>query len=398
MADAATINLLKNYDLSNQTEVPPLKLLLMPHARALHERQVEPSNQLLIEQRNDERERLEAAARAKRVPLEAARDAKIAKVMEAAHKRCAKITANYEAQIDPIRSELKRGIDVCYSKCFHATERHKEPMETAVTDAWNEGRRSGWKQCCFYYRYQDGSTPGCHVWFRPEDEESDCDRFGSLEAACDSFNGCDRHLTICPNCRFTLYDTVECSLCEDCDCEEGHKESACCEPEYFCESHFELHRELCLEAHSRLCGYNCEEGKMMPGYCKRTITADNRVDCSHECGIQMCQACAWRCDGVEADDGWSGGGTRECGRCYCKQCLPSSLKADLASDLARRQASGDTGSSAQYCGHCLGDGCDYDEEQERKRTRRSAHNSLARGEYVHPSHYMDEDAYHERFG
>ena len=39
-----------------------------------------------------------------------------------------------------------------------------------------------------------------------------------------------------------------------------------------------------------------------------------------------------------------------------------------------------------------------EEQQERKRMRRSAQRSLARGEYVHPSHYMDEDAYNERFG
>ena len=42
-----------------------------------------------------------------------------------------------------------------------------------------------------------------------------------------------------------------------------------------------------------------------------------------------------------------------------------------------------------YCGHCLGDGCDWEEEQERKRARRDAIRSLERGEYVHPSHYMD---------
>ena len=194
---------------------------------------------------------------------------------------------------------------------------------------------------------------------------------------------------------------MECRLCQDCDCDEGHKDlraqNCVKEPEYFCESHFELHSELCLKAHSTLCGYHGSEGEMMPGYCQRAITPNNSAVCSQECGIQMCQACAWRCDGVEADD-WSGGGTRECGRSYCKQCLPSSLKAELAADLARQQASGDVGSSAQYCGHCLGDGCEYEEEQERKRMRRSAYDSLARGEYVHPSHYMDKDAYMARYG
>ena len=87
------------------------------------------------------------------------------------------------------------------------------------------------------------------------------------------------------------------------------------------------------------------------------------------------------------------GGTRKCGRCFSKQCLPKSLKAELD----RQLASGDVGASALYCGDCVGDGCAFEEEQERKRMRRYAHESLARGEYVHPCHYMDEDAYRARF-
>ena len=87
------------------------------------------------------------------------------------------------------------------------------------------------------------------------------------------------------------------------------------------------------------------------------------------------------------------GGTRECGRCFCKQCLPISLKAELD----RQLASGDVGASALYCGDCVGDGCAFEEEQERKRMRRYAWKSLARGEYVHPCHYMDEDAYRAWF-
>ena len=70
------------------------------YARALHEGQVESISQILTEQRNDEWERLWATAAAKLVPLEAARDAEIAKVMVAARKRCAaKITAKYESTL-----------------------------------------------------------------------------------------------------------------------------------------------------------------------------------------------------------------------------------------------------------------------------------------------------------
>ena len=77
-----------------------LKLLLITHALMLHEGQVESISQILTEQRNDEWERLWATAAAKLVPLEAARDAEIAKVMVAARKRCAaKITAKYESTL-----------------------------------------------------------------------------------------------------------------------------------------------------------------------------------------------------------------------------------------------------------------------------------------------------------
>jgi hypothetical protein len=390
------INLLEHYDLGNQTDVPPLKLLLIPHARAWHESQCKAKNQLLVEQRDAERERRQAEAAAKCAPLEAARDAEIAKVMEAARIKCAKITAKYKAQIDPMRAELQRELDTDYAKCFHATERNAEPMETAVNDAWTDGQRAGWKQCRYYYEHEDGSKPGCRVWFRPEDEEADCDNFGTLEEACDGFEGCDRHLTICRNCRCTAYDTMPCEICDGCYCDGGHEEGNC-DPEYFCEQHFELHVKYCLRAHSNLCGYSCDEGKMMPGYCRRAVAAGDEAECSGECGINMCRGCAWQCDGVEADDGWGGGGTRECCRRYCKQCLPASLKAELADSSAEAEGHGGSSRPAQYCGHCIGDGCEYEEQQERKRMRRYAFDSLARGEYVHPSHYMDEDTYHERF-
>ena len=337
------INLLENYSFWNQAELPPLKLLLIAHARALHERQVDSVSQILTEQRNDEWERLRAAAAAKLVPLEAARDAEIANVMEAARKRCAKITAKYEAQINPIRCDLQRDLDSCDSKCSHAIEQRKEPMKTAIYDAANEGRRIGWKPCQFHDQYEDGS-PGCHVWFRPEDEKPDC-----------GFDGCDRHLAICLVCRSFVDETITCGLCEECDCEEGHKdlrtEDSVKEPENFCDAHWEQHSESCFEAHSSLCGFHRERGKMMPGYCQRTITTANEANCVGECGVRMCQECAWRCDGVQPDDGrhWSGsGGTRECGQCFCKQCLPTSLKAELDRQLAR----GDVWANV-YCGDCL---------------------------------------------
>ena len=375
-ASAELIDLLENYD-GYMKEVPPLKLLLIPHARVQHDCQAGPEIRRCMEQRDAEREKLQAEAAAKRAPIETQRDAELERVMEEARRKCQKIQKKFEPKLEGIKSQLQRDLDECYRRCYERVEGHAEPMKTLERDTSSDGMQNGWKRCRFYHQHSDGSEPGCRVWFRPAEANPDCD-----------YEGCERQLSICAGCRFNVYETESCRICEACDCEEQHAEippELWKEPSMFCEDHFEAHEEECREVHQNLCGYNPCDGMMPAGYCRKTIADDDRAVCD-ECDKVICTGCIWRCDGVREDISWGGGGTRDCTARYCKECMPATLREKVS-----------RGEEA-YCGHCLGDGCDWEEEQERKRARRDAIRSLERGEYVHPSHYMDEDAYHERFG
>ena len=57
-ASAELIDLLENYD-GYMKEVPPLKLLLIPHARVQHDCQAGPEIRRCMEQRDAEREKLQ---------------------------------------------------------------------------------------------------------------------------------------------------------------------------------------------------------------------------------------------------------------------------------------------------------------------------------------------------
>ena len=150
-----------------------------------------------------------------------------------------------------------------------------------------------------------------------------------------------------------------------------------------------LHEDYCGDAHSDLCGFG--EGVMHPDHCRKPIEGDAGNEFHDEnCEVATCQSCLWTCDGSR-DDG------RDCSIAYCPSCMPTDLKASIEAAKERGRQSGRSamaGHEAQCCGDCVGDGGAWEEQQEQRRSRKRALESLQRGEYVHPSHYMDEDAYH----
>ena len=180
---------------------------------------------------------------------------------------------------------------------------------------------------------------------------------------------CDCLEVVCKDFECDLCDTTA-SYCEECGDEE-HDE----------------HCDSCYDEHKDLCG--CQSGDfnesgnghfMIQGHCRMHVGTDARVACGEDgCEAVVCASCISSCDGVEAD---GCGGTTECHRRYCKMHRPRDWTDPT---------------EVQYCGYCLGDPGDYEEEQDRKRSRRHA----AQGEYVHPSHLYDEATYfrmHEERG
>lgn len=181
----------------------------------------------------------------------------------------------------------------------------------------------------------------------------------------------------CKDFKCGLCDTSA-SYCEDCG-DEAHDE----------------HCDSCYDDHKDLCG--CQSGDfnesgsghfMIAGHCRTHVAPGARIACVEDgCEAVVCSSCISSCDGVESD---GCGGTEECQRRYCKMHRPRDWTEPAPSSQY-------AGTPAQYCGYCLGDPGDYEEEQDRKRCRRYA----AQGEYVHPSHLYDEATYfrmHEERG
>ena len=191
-----------------------------------------------------------------------------------------------------------------------------------------------------------------------------------------------------PDCTKKRRFCIDCleELCSDYPCDLCDTSGSWCED--CAEEQQDAHNDTCYEEHMNLCG--CQSGDfnksgdghfMIEGHCRARVADGAQISCSEEgCEAVVCSSCISACDGHRVDEEW--GGTRECGRKFCKMHRPRDW-ADPAS----------SSSSGQYCGHCLGDPTDYEEAQDRKRCRRY----VAEGSYGHPSHLYDEDTYNEMY-
>ena len=389
-------NLLENY-LPHEDELPPLQLLLLPHAMRQHEAEASQAVAALEKQVTARAATLRATAAAERAPIENVRDAQIEKIMAEARRKCERIERKQEPTLSAIAARLEAELADLHEQSDAEQQRAAEPMRSLKEAAEIRAEREGWKRCEYYFTHENG-TKGCECWFRPEDACADCDTFGTLEAASEEFTGCDRHLRICRSCRCEHYDTKACQTCDLCECDDCNGGDT----ENFCEEHMELHEDYCIELHSRLCGYG--EGEMHSGHCTKPVEARDQPHYlqrhyefhDESCHVATCHSCLWTCDGSRVDDGDS---PQDCGTAYCPTCMPRDLRASIEAAKERDRQSGSGhghGHKAQYCGHCVGDGSAWEEEEQQRRSRKRALQSLQRGEYVHPSHYMDEDAYDAR--
>ena len=309
---------------------------------------------------------LRGAAAKESAPVERERDAQVEKVMAEARRKCEEIRSSFAPRLSAIQAQLQAVLANQQQKASAERQRIAEPMQSLNAAAELRAARGGWKRCECYYTHSDGSD-GCGRWFRPEDAWPDCDQYGTLEAACDDFTGCDRHLRICLDCRINVYELEQCQICEECDCDDGHKYAPSIDREYFCEEHIELHQEICREVHMKLCGFDGEEDRMRSGHCRKPITQADPRSAEHEaqCCVATCSDCLWTCDGSREDQY---GELSECTTGYCQTCMPTALKAEIKASRKRyreREGCSSTVSAtryAEYCGgySCVGDGCAWE--------------------------------------